>query len=84
MSMLQGFRDGTTFQLRQRRYNVRRRNAWLSWFLAVVYGFAETAYFGWNLFPKSGAEMACDGIALLLLVVACNSIVETGIESNGG
>ncbi len=41
-----------------------------AWFLAGFYGIAETAYFGWNATPQSGAEMICDGITALLFVLA--------------
>lgn len=35
-------------------------------FIGIFYGLAETAHFGWNMFPESDAEMICDGIALLM------------------
>ena len=34
---------------------------------ACFFGFYESSHFGWNLFPKSGAELACDVICLLAL-----------------
>lgn len=40
------------------------------WLAAIVFGLAETAHFGWNIIPKSGAEWACDGITLLLFACA--------------
>lgn len=46
--------------------------------LALIYGTWETAYFGWNLTPQSGAEMACDGIALLLIILACRPVHTSG------
>ena len=38
--------------------------------LAILYGFVETTYFGGNFFPKSDAEMICDGIGLILFSLA--------------
>lgn len=40
------------------------------WIVAVFFGFAETAYFGWNMLPGSPEEMICDGITMVLLVMA--------------
>ncbi len=37
--------------------------------IGILYGFTETAYFGWNFFPKSDAEMICDGIGILITVI---------------
>jgi len=38
--------------------------------LALFYAVFETAHFGWNLAPKSDAEMICDGIAVLVYALA--------------
>jgi len=35
-------------------------------FAAFAFGLIETAYFGWNVLPQSGAEVVCDGITALL------------------
>ena len=43
---------------------------WLIWIIAVFFGFAETAYFGWNTLPNSPEELICDGITLILMVLA--------------
>ena len=43
---------------------------WRIWVLAVLFGLAETAYFGWNITPKSSEEMICDGITMVLLAMA--------------
>ena len=43
---------------------------WRIWVLAVIFGLAETAYFGWNFSPKSPEEMICDGITLVLLAMS--------------
>lgn len=32
-------------------------------FVAVLFNFSETWYFGWNLRPQSSAEMVCDYIS---------------------
>lgn len=40
------------------------------WLLAVLFGFYETAYFGWNFTPASPAEMICDGFVALLLALS--------------
>lgn len=44
----------------------------MNWPLAIAIWFwiAETAYFGWHTWPQSDAEMICDGIAMLMLVIA--------------
>lgn len=34
--------------------------------IAVMFGFFETWYFGWNSITSSYAEAICDGIALML------------------
>jgi hypothetical protein len=43
---------------------------WKVWALALLYALIETAHFGWNLWPKSGEEMICDGIVFILMAVA--------------
>lgn len=40
------------------------------WLLAIVFEIASNAHFGWNWTPQSDAELICDGIALVLVVVA--------------
>ena len=37
---------------------------------AMLFGLAETAYFGWNWLPKSGAEVICDGITLVIFALS--------------
>lgn len=73
---LQDFRDGTVFRSRARRGS-RPSYGWWNLALALGYGLWEPAYFGWSAFPKSGAEMACDGIALLLIIITSNRIADT-------
>lgn len=72
MSWMQDVRDGRTRDAHKPLLSPNYR--WWEILLALGYGWWETAYFGWNLFPSSGAEMACDGIALLLLIVACRPV----------
>lgn len=31
--------------------------------IAFIFFIAETAHFGWNLFPQSGEEVICDIVA---------------------
>lgn len=38
--------------------------------IGLLFGLAETAYFGWNFWPQSPAEMICDGIALAICAIA--------------
>ncbi|MFH1027333.1 MAG: hypothetical protein V1791_04955 [Pseudomonadota bacterium] len=38
--------------------------------LAVFYGLMEISYFGWDMEPKSDAEMICNGINFLLFALA--------------
>lgn len=45
----------------------------LLYFIAIWFWMTETQYFGWNLMPKSDAEVICDGIALVLLAIAIAS-----------
>lgn len=37
--------------------------------LGLFFAWSETAYFGWNLMPRSAAETICDGIALLIMAL---------------
>lgn len=39
-------------------------------FISLLFGTAETWYFGWNMTPQSDTEMICDGIALLIFALA--------------
>jgi hypothetical protein len=39
------------------------------WLLALFYALYESAYFGWNMFPKSPEETICDGISVILLAL---------------
>jgi len=34
--------------------------------LGIIYGWSETAYFGWNWRSHSASETICDGIAFLI------------------
>lgn len=39
---------------------------WRIMFIAFAFNMIETAYFGWNFWPSSDAELVCDGISLLI------------------
>lgn len=43
---------------------------WPIFLIAIGYGFAENAYFGWNIIPQSDAEMIADGIGLILFALS--------------
>jgi hypothetical protein len=45
-------------------------NRTLAFITATLFGLIETAYFGWNMTPKSETELICDGITLLMAVIA--------------
>ena len=38
--------------------------------IAVIFAWIETAYYGYNFWPSSDAELICDGIALILFALA--------------
>lgn len=42
---------------------------WL-WVIAIAFFVEQNAYFGWNTFPKSDAELIADGIGFLLTALA--------------
>lgn len=52
-------------------------NPWV-FTLAAVFGIAETAHFGNNLWPQSNAEMVCDGITLVLFALSIRHKTEAG------
>jgi hypothetical protein len=72
VSLLQSIRDG---DLLRRQSRPKRHGGW-NVLLAVIYAFCENAYFGWHLIPVTGIEVACDGIALLLLIVTSNAYAQ--------
>ena len=37
---------------------------------ALAFGLVKTAYFGWNFFPASDAEIICDGITIIIGALA--------------
>jgi hypothetical protein len=37
--------------------------------IGFLFWLLETGYFGWNALPQSPAEVICDGIAALIVVV---------------
>ena len=36
--------------------------------ITILFAVAETVHFGWNPYPKSDAELICDGITALLAI----------------
>lgn len=38
--------------------------------IATFFWLMETAYFGWNITPKSEAELICDGLVALMCCLA--------------
>lgn len=67
LSLFQSIRDGDVLPRRAPRSG---QPQWWNLLLALLYAFGETAYFGFHLLPQSGIELACDGIALALLMIA--------------
>lgn len=45
-----------------------RIEVWMIVLIGILFGLIETAYFGWNFFPQSNAEIICDRIAILITV----------------
>jgi len=35
-------------------------------FTAILFGFMENQYFGWNFTPQSPAELICGGIVMVI------------------
>lgn len=70
MSTLENFRTGGY------RVNVRWRFRinWPRFWTGFIWGLYETAYFGWNLTPHSDAELLCDGLGFLMLVLSFESV----------
>ncbi len=42
---------------------------WYVTFAALIFWFMENRYFGWNMMPKSEAELICDGLVLLMFCI---------------
>jgi hypothetical protein len=49
--------------------------------LGVFFGLVETAHFGWNVTPKSDAEMICDGITVLIFAMSLLAPVKSSSEN---
>lgn len=47
-----------------------KRVNWPIFFLGVLWWYAETKYFGWNLVPGSVLELFADGMALAFYAAA--------------
>ncbi len=43
---------------------------WPIVFVFAIYAVVKDAYFGWNLTPKTDAELICDGIGVLVFALA--------------
>lgn len=58
--------------------SLRHKMSVWAYLTALGYGLLESAYFGWNPWPKSDAELIADGITLLIFSIACaiNASVE--------
>ena len=42
----------------------------MRWIIAgLIFCLITTAYFGWNLFPESGAEITCDLISVFIVMI---------------
>jgi hypothetical protein len=39
--------------------------------IALIYFLEENRYFHWNKYPKSDAELICDGILFVIFALAC-------------
>lgn len=46
------------------------------WITSAIFGWLETAHYGWNWSAGSDAEMICDGIAMVMFCLAwlCHAI----------
>jgi hypothetical protein len=43
---------------------------WIRWLLGLCFVFETYWYFGWHRWPKSDAEIICDGIGFVILALA--------------
>ena len=43
---------------------------WTIFLFALFFAWEQNSYFGWNMTPKSDAELMADGITLLLLALS--------------
>jgi hypothetical protein len=50
---------------------------WYLVFFAIFCNLTETSYFGWNISPKSDAEMIAD---LLCAIIFAMSMIKTGSD----
>lgn len=51
-----------------------RSVTWSRFFTGALYLVIESRYFGWHMWPKSDAEMICDGIGLLIIALSYQEI----------
>ena len=43
---------------------------------SMIFGIAETAYFGWNMHPESALERYCDNLVLMGFAYGAGKLVE--------
>jgi len=55
-----------------RKYTIN----WVRLLFGAVYAVWETKYFGWHEVPVTNAEIICDGIVFLLLVLSIHKVEE--------
>lgn len=48
---------------------------------AILFGFIETAYFGFNMLPQSHAEKQCDLICIILFKIGFLSAIFSVVAS---
>lgn len=42
-------------------------------FIGIMFWITETAYFGWNMWPRSPGELIYDGISLMFVAMSIKS-----------
>jgi hypothetical protein len=53
------------------------RKFWWITFLSLTYWVHENIYFGWNMFPKSDAELIADGLIVFIFALAITTLKES-------
>ena len=43
--------------------------------ISAIFAHIETWYFGWNMFPGSPAEWACDSIAVSIAIIGWTTML---------
>lgn len=49
---------------------VRENINWTVFSIGATFALFESAYFGWNRWPHSDAEIICDGIAFIIIAMS--------------